>query len=415
MLTGITNIEIIPPYAGSIGIEKRLIKLFDQAISIRAAIAFWTLSEKELALIAPFKALKVLQNKNSFLCVDIQPPTNLDYLAELVERGVSVYLNIRRLPKEFERYTTSPGLLHTKILLADMSDDEAEFWIGSHNWTKFALRGPNTEASVIFTLHNKAPIFFNGEFLLSQIRDRFCRKFEIEKLELYKMLQKFFLKSEQGKNIIELEGENVDNLIGQVILVFGMDDKDFDIVAKVGTTIFLSIHDSKKIDNKYLYEAEVLHSGRMRAYNPAADGINFRDPRRYAFTVKRKYQYLDKERKIDYAILDSAYYYAGLQIHKIISHDYMLFSIPSQKISLWKEASSETLLDEANDIGAQRIKELQSLILEPCVDDLADLAGVKSESEVATKSANANKPSPLISKKIRFFSHLVGKSLDDFK
>lgn len=169
MITGINNIELIPPFNSDVDISDRILKLFKEAKSLRAAIAFWTLSAKRFIDISGFNAYQVLKDSNSFLCVDIQSPTNIDHLADLVQKGVPVYLNIRRLANEFKKLSSSVGLLHTKILLADKENGEAEFLIGSHNWTGFALLGPNIEASLILHLCNRAPLYKNAEAMLEDI------------------------------------------------------------------------------------------------------------------------------------------------------------------------------------------------------------------------------------------------------
>jgi len=150
MLTGITALELLPPATGSLDLVNQISKLFGRAKTVRASIAFWTLSSDQLKSITRGNGIRVLRAKESFLCVDLQYPTNIDHLASLVKLGIRVFLNIRKLPKAVDpmKISTSPGLLHTKILLADMEDDQAELWIGSHNWTVPALIGPNTELSI---------------------------------------------------------------------------------------------------------------------------------------------------------------------------------------------------------------------------------------------------------------------------
>ena len=60
MITGINDIELIPPYDGDVDISNRVKKLFKEAKSIRAAIAFWTISPTKLVEIANFNAYEML-------------------------------------------------------------------------------------------------------------------------------------------------------------------------------------------------------------------------------------------------------------------------------------------------------------------------------------------------------------------
>ncbi|MFC1819773.1 hypothetical protein ACFLZG_01630 [Thermodesulfobacteriota bacterium] len=123
MLTGLTGLELLPPATGKIDLVDQISKLFSDTKTLRASIAFWTLSQEKLNSITRGNGVRVLSASESFLCVDIQNPTNIDHLANLVRLGVKVFLNIRKLPLAVEplKISTSPGLLHTKVLLADIA------------------------------------------------------------------------------------------------------------------------------------------------------------------------------------------------------------------------------------------------------------------------------------------------------
>jgi hypothetical protein len=162
VIAGINQIEFLPPFGKSPSLKKRIAQLFSSAQSIRPAIAFWSIAPKDLENITGFKAYKGLRSPNSFLCVDVQKPTIIDYLADLVKHDVHVYIHLRRISRRFLNQNSSVSLLHTKLLLADKSDESAEFWIGSHNWTQCALFGINSEASLAFHLNKEAPLYLNA-------------------------------------------------------------------------------------------------------------------------------------------------------------------------------------------------------------------------------------------------------------
>jgi hypothetical protein len=109
MLTGVNDIELLPQL-GTIDISNRISILFSKARTIRASIAFWAIPPELLNQITDSSAYRVLSADNSFLCVDIQRPTNIDSLADLVSNGVKVFLNIRKLSKPIIKISTSPGL-----------------------------------------------------------------------------------------------------------------------------------------------------------------------------------------------------------------------------------------------------------------------------------------------------------------
>lgn len=402
MITGVNDIELIPPYDDDIDISNRIKKLFREAKSIRAAIAFWTISPTKLVEIADFNAYTVLKNRDSFLCVDIQLPTNIDYLKELAEKGVSVYLNMRRLNKNLKKISSSVGLLHTKILLADKVNDEAEFWIGSHNWTEPSLTGPNIEASLILHLYNKAPLYRSAEAMLEDIRNKYCRKFELEKVDYYKELQKYLSRIEKGENIIELEGNEVDNLGGKVICIFGTENKDFEAVSTVGKSIFVSIHDSMYENVKYLYQSEILQSGRLKSYDPAAGGIEITAPYRHAFTERGRFPFLKEEREIENEVYEKAVYFTKLKLHKLRSSQYVLLDMPRKKTHLWVEAESDPIEERMKKAKMYFGRDAKSLILVPADDERAkklDLEKIYKLKELSLPEKRATKEYSLISKR----------------
>jgi len=216
LLTGITDIELLPPATGGMDLVNQIRNLFDGANAIRASIAFWTLSPEQLNDITGYQAERVLKTSESFICVDLQRPTSIDHLAALVRSGVRIYLNIRKLPRGLDplRISTSPGLLHTKILLSDKNNGKAEFWIGSHNWTVPALIGPNTELSMSLSLTNRAPLYLSAKHILDDIRDNYCQPFNLSNTNYYKKLQQAYDRDTDSKDLIELEGDNVSGLAG---------------------------------------------------------------------------------------------------------------------------------------------------------------------------------------------------------
>jgi len=269
MLTGITALELLPAATGRLDLVDQISKLFRDTQTLRASIAFWTLSPEQLNSITRGNGIRVLSSRGSYLCVDIQNPTNIDHLANIVRLGIKVFLNIRKLPKAVEplRISTSPGLLHTKVLLADMENDQAELWIGSHNWTVPALIGPNTELSISLKLSKRAPLYLESRYRIDDIRDNYCQPFDLNRIDYYKALQKLYERDTKSKNVVELEGSNVDDLAGHVICVFGTEVDDFSAVSSVNKKLFLSVYDAGG-RGKYLYQGKVLQTGLLAAANP---------------------------------------------------------------------------------------------------------------------------------------------------
>jgi hypothetical protein len=409
MLTGISEVEFLPPVGGKMDITARISKLFKTATTVRAAIAFWTLSKDMLDLITDHRADRVLGASDSFLCVDIQRPTNIDHLADLVKSGVRVFLNIRRLSKELDKFklSTSPGLLHTKIILSDGEDDRAEFWIGSHNWTLTALLGPNTEASMALKVVKKAPLYAAAKHLLEDLRDNYCQPFDLEKIGYYKKLQQLYEKGVQRKSVVELEGNDVDRLEREVICIFGTETQDYEIVSKVGDKVFVSVYDSST-RKKYLYRAETVQTGLLSATNPDVRGISFSE-RRYAFTERREFPYLKSRQVPGRDVLGKAHFFANIQITDYITSRYWLYdSTEISKRPLWVEPEWDPVSERVDWQILERFfkgrKDVRSLVSVPFDDARASKqpfeAQPKEYSEIALEDKRLARDYRLISKKV---------------
>ena len=410
MLTGITALELIPDALGRLDLVDHIRKLFKNAMALRASIAFWTLSPEQLNSISRGNGIRVLCERDSFLCVDIQNPTNIDHLANLVRLGIKVFLNIRKLPKAVEplKISTSPGLLHTKFLLADIEDNQAALWIGSHNWTVPALIGPNTELSISLKLANRAPLYLEARYRLEDIRDNYCQPFDLNRIDYYKALQKLYERDTKSKNVVELEGYNVDDLAGQVICVFGTEIDDFSAVSSVNKKIFLSVYDSEGSE-KYLYQAKVLQTGLLAAANPMADGLALSE-RRYAFTVGRSFPDLKPAEIPGPVVLDNAQFFANFEVLDFITSQYKLYDSAqgSKKPSRWTGSQWDPALERMNpefvDIFYKKKVQLNNFIEVPSDDDRA-VKNYKDEmlieySEIPIEQKRIFQDYRLISKRI---------------
>jgi len=410
LLTGITDIELLPPATGGMDLVNQIRNLFTGANAIRASIAFWTLSPDQLDDITDYQAERVLKTAESFICVDLQRPTSIDHLSGFVKRGVRIYLNIRKLPKSLDplKISTSPGLLHTKILLSDKNNGKAEFWIGSHNWTVPALMGPNTELSMSLSLTDRAPLYASTKHTLEDIRDNYCQPFDLNRVEYYKKLQQAYERDTDSKYVIELEGDNVSGITGETICIFGTENDDYDVLSTVRRKVFLSIYDSASKD-KFLYQARIIDSGLLSRANPRAGGLTF-SKRRHAFTVKRQFPYLQSANIPDSSVLDSAYFFVDIEILKLESKTYQLYdSIDVKKRkSTWTESEWDPAIERMDPqlIGKFYKGQLdfRTLISVPSDDRHASksrqLGDQKEISEMPLELKRATKDYRLISKRV---------------
>ena len=78
---------------------------------------------------------------NSFYCVDFNDTLRLSQLDECVAAGVTqIYLHLRRVRGDNPLHLPT-NLMHSKVLLLDLQDGEAEIWVGSYNHTSRAWNG----------------------------------------------------------------------------------------------------------------------------------------------------------------------------------------------------------------------------------------------------------------------------------
>ena len=60
--------------------------------------------------------------------------------------------------KQPQELRAERGQFHTKLVLAELHDDQRVLIVGSHNWTQNALEGHNLEAGVIFHCREQDPV-----------------------------------------------------------------------------------------------------------------------------------------------------------------------------------------------------------------------------------------------------------------
>lgn len=362
---GIKSLCLIPPQ-NRISLDSQIRTFFSESECVRAAIAFWSISESQLQRLTGYRGVQVLKNEDSFLCVDIQKPTNIDHLASLVQKGVKVFLNIRRLPGPLAKYSTSPGLLHTKMLLSNRSNEQADFWIGSHNWTLPALAGPNKEGSMALRLDRDEALYTEVLSFLEDIRANYCRPFESGKVDFYKLLQEKMSQrvSEKSIGVIEMKGEDVDQLQGEVIGVFGRNAKDYRDIRMVDRQVMILITDSKS-GKEYRYSATIVQIGRLDSSNPTIQGVSF-SKRRFAI-VDGRLPVLEPEQQPNSMLLLKAKFFATIQIDAPELKDTYLLDTSESKVPTWIPESYDPAIkqmsSEARALYSDLGKSGQTLVL----------------------------------------------------
>ena len=150
-----------------INVKPRLEELIKQAECLQMAVAYWTIPENYFGN----NLIELLKKEDSFACVDISTPTNIDEICKLADKTGNLYFYTKSLVRDTStEKSESKNLLHSKILLFDLPNNLASIWIGSHNWTDRALLGKNIETSLELSLDRNSDIYKEVKVLLSRIK-----------------------------------------------------------------------------------------------------------------------------------------------------------------------------------------------------------------------------------------------------
>lgn len=318
----IPNLSLIPSERS---VKECFYQLLETCQSIMGCTGFWTLSINDAFLrknnIGTSPLLNALKRPQSFFCTDITYPTDIDIIAQYVEAGgAEVY--IHKFRENPETYTKNTGLLHSKILLFNINEDDAEIWIGSHNFTNAALGGGNLEASVSIQCKKTDDIYVSIYKYLENIKNYFCIKFDIGKVDIYKKLQTRDAQKDLEdiglENVVILFGESMDNLKDEGIIQFLSIEGSYKKFNEIDKKIYIYAYDSNT-NTFFLYECAIEQAGKLDA-NRKKLRLEFKENRRFAYIGLFDIAKLNKSTKITDAILDTSIYFVNIKIEKIINY-----------------------------------------------------------------------------------------------
>ena len=312
--------------------------LLINCLSFQSSVAFWTVGVKFFSLRALTHALR---KEDSFICVDVQSPTNIDNLHEFYKQGVrEIYLHQYRQPPA--EYTLNTNLLHSKVYLFLMGNRDAVIIIGSHNLTYYAIEGQNLEASTIINCTTSDKIYKDTLEYLQYVKDQYCMKFNVEKIEIYKKLQSRNAERTDEdfdlKKVVTLIGEDMESLQQeQIILLLSLNQSEHSKFRTTGDELYLHTFDLKtKTSN--LYKCKVVQTGELDKDVDKLE-IDFTQPRRFAFIGTKKLSLLYGQTKITKPILEVSKYFVNLSISYKIEN-FQVFEKPSgDKFSYWQFVS----------------------------------------------------------------------------
>jgi hypothetical protein len=313
----------------------RFNELSAQSSSIQAAIAYWCMPHEQLS--AGF--LRGVAQPDGFLCCDLHSPTSVSCLSALKAAGGNVHLLLYQLVGKTE-VPDSKGipdhLMHSKVLVFNMSEKDCVVWIGSHNGTKRALHGINFECAIAQPTPRGSQLHSEVMNHLLEIRGR-STAFSVEDADYYRALQGGL----QADGFIEIEdriGTPLDE--GEEITVFSTNPTDHQQLTKVGSKLYLSATDQN--GRERIYPIRVIQTGVFN--NANRHSLTF-GVRRYAFKDGPGVPLLTARQAIPQLVYDRSAFYAVVAVDGALQGVEAL-EVPPE--TLWRDVQADDLRPHLN-------------------------------------------------------------------
>ncbi|TYZ12719.1 hypothetical protein FY528_05360 [Hymenobacter lutimineralis] len=271
----------------------------------------------------------------------MQRPTRIDQLGHFFARGAhQFYLHCRRL-KTNDKYHSTNRLLHTKLLLFDFPNGEAEIWFGSHNFTAAALTGLNLEASIVIPSAPGTGLYEQVRIYLDHIRSK-CHPFDPSRIADYRALQDLpeeFTSDDDLHQVLDLITDDVPGLPGKTVLLLGDDSSElarFEVAgAGSGRPSLVEVAD-RRTGHTRLMRVRVQSTGYVQGGNAASYGITF-TPRPYAIRLGGLPAFINtREKEFGRAELRRFKYWVNLELLELLPESaYLLPPTPRPQRAKW--------------------------------------------------------------------------------
>lgn len=342
----------LPKALATADILPRLNETLARAVAVRGSVAYWTIGVGDSAKHLHHNLLRLLQRPDSFYCVDPHKPTNLAMLAKMTspDNRLNLYLHLRERRVNGRRQLDGHQL-HTKLLLADFADGTAEVWVGSHNFTSYALRGGNLEASVVLPCTPGDALYKQVAAYLEGIRSHsYTHRFDYARLAEYLELQHFTSDvewEEQLRPVIPMFGEEVGRLAGRTVLLLGDDATDLQ-----GLGAGLGLGEVKRqllvqaggltSGSQFLFEGFVESTGLIEERRPTSTEVGF-SSRPYAVRQAGTIPYVAfREREFEQGELRAFKYWANIVIERRLPNSASLADPTAPRQARWQRDKVET-------------------------------------------------------------------------
>ena len=217
-------------------INQQLDATIQRAQNLYGAVAYWTIGPEVLH----HRLVELLRHPESFCCVDLHLPTDVDKLNAFYRQGAhQLYLQCHEVRQQGERHLHR-HLLHTKLLVFDLPNERAEIWVGSYNFTKQALLGANREASLVLSVSQGSDLYRQVRAYLEAIRsDAHCHRFDPARLDDYKQLQGLPEDDPEPECFVlpvAWHSDRMPTLTRQTLLLLGHDPDERRVLAQIDGT-----------------------------------------------------------------------------------------------------------------------------------------------------------------------------------
>lgn len=254
-------------------IAPQLKELIENAISLRMAVAYWTIKKDYLSS----GLADLLKKEDSFACIDLSHPTKVSEICSLASHGANTYFYLKKINEDIGSPDNpvpwiSDHLLHSKILLFDLPNSKASIWIGSHNWTDRSLSGINIETSVEVKTDKTSSIYGQMEELLYLIREG-CHKVNPDMEEVYKSIQRREASYLYLHSILSADELPPKKKFFHFLGINQSGLSDF----PAGRNVVLFLSQNLKDKSGYLCKAKVFKSGLLPKIEPSLNWPNLED------------------------------------------------------------------------------------------------------------------------------------------
>lgn len=195
---------------------------------------------------------KKWQHPKGFHVVDLHLPTKAKLLCRHAKNGANLFLFTKSLAKE-EGTIKENALMHPKIYLFDKGATTS-IYIGSANYTNYALRGINIEAGVLIELETENPFVIQIKAQLEFYRS-LSTKVNPDDLQYYLLLQN---SSEKSIKVIYLICNSEIDLSSKEVCLYFDSSNNFDLTDfKVGDKIFVQVFDPQNSSYSIYRDGEI--------------------------------------------------------------------------------------------------------------------------------------------------------------